>query len=286
MEEQVTGLTLVVPTLNGEGRIARCIESLNEMLDGSSPLVDVMVVDNGSDDATASVVQSAIGRRTDGRLKYELEPQRGLNFARNCGVLSTSAELVGFVDDDETVKSDFADIAISVLRERPFLAGVGGHYVEPPGERRRTCKRCSLGAVKPHISADGTSNRLLGGNMVIRRSAFDSVGLFDESLSGRGDEAEWFHRAGEHGLTFGYEPRLTVVHHRDHLGAVDIVRVQYRQGRALPRATQLMGRDYRPRPARVLRGIAHAVRHRCMMGVVNASRESGAIIAWARRDVG
>ena len=117
--------------------------------------------------------------------------------------------------------------------------------------------------------------------MAIRREVFDEVGVFDERISGRGDETEWFHRAGR---VFRYDESLIIWHTRE--GATDQVA---RRGRvpAGPGHAARDGADRRlaagaPRLARVPRFLAHAVRRRCVNGLLQASRELGALRgSWA-----
>ena len=114
--------------------------------------------------------------------------------------------------------------------------------------------------------------------MVLRRSCFETVGLFDESLSGRGDENEWFHRAS--GLKFLYEPGLWVWHRRDHLSPVGLWRQNFLQGRAIPEAQRLMGSSWRPRPLKAARHLGHALLFLCARGLTLAARELGATWSW------
>ena len=116
--------------------------------------------------------------------------------------------------------------------------------------------------------------------MAIRRRVFDEVGLFDERISGRGDETEWFHRAG---LVFRYDQSLIIWHTREGATISSLVAAGYRQGRAVPLAmAQIDAGTWKPRLSRVWRFVGHAVRRRCVNGLLQASRELGALRgSWA-----
>ncbi len=181
--------------------------------------------------------------------------------------------VIFFIDDDETVPVDYLRRALRILEERPELDGVGGPALAHPEQRHRTCDRCSLGSVVREVGADGRIDALLGGNMGIRAEVFDRVGPFDDRLSGRGDDSEWFSRQQ---LALMYDDSLIVWHHKDQ-SAVALIRDQFRQGRALPLSQDLMGTPYAPRPMMIVRAFGHAVTKRCLNGLVVAAREGGGV---------
>src|SRR5207247_7405668 len=115
---------------------------------------------------------------------------------------------------------------------------------------------------------------LLGGNMAVRRAVLERVGPFDEDLSGRGDESEWFHRAAGH--RFLYDPDLCVWHRRDGMGLISLGGAALRDGLAIPVSTRKMGGRYRSRPGRIVRYAGHALLRGCGRGWVLACRQLGA----------
>src|SRR5262249_12724626 len=121
--------------------------------------------------------------------------------------------------------------------------------------------------------------QLFGGNMTIRRHVIAEVGPFDTSLSGRGDETEWFARATRN---FVYDPELYIHHRRNEMSLGEQCRAQFRQGRGKPLSALKRGRRYRPRPELIPRQLAHAFRHWCGHGIVAAARELGATYEWLR----
>ena len=120
-----------------------------------------------------------------------------------------------------------------------------------------------------------------GANMAIRRSAFERIGLFDDSLSGRGDEEDWELRYRAGGGRIRYLAGAGLDHRRTgqdaRLGV--LTRQAYRHGREARRHDVRVGK---PRPIgtelRTLAGCAwHTVRRRCAFGIVMGARTAGSV---------
>lgn len=237
----------------------------------------MIVVDDGSQDDTAAVVERLARDRDDGVLRYIGQANGGVNRARNAGLRAARGDVVAFIDDDEIAPDDYLERALALLASHPSVAGVGGPYIDYGEGGPRTCSQCSLAAVRLPYDETTVTNRLLGGNMMIRRTAFESTGEFAEALSGRGDETEWFRRSR---LDFLYEPSLYVWHRRDVFSGMDMIRTQFRQGRALPRSAAIVGEQFRPRLRRAGHFLGHGVLRGCTRGLAVAAREAGATVGW------
>jgi glycosyltransferase involved in cell wall biosynthesis len=271
-------LTVVVPTWNRATVLAGCLESLvSQSL--SPELFEVVVADDGSTDATGRVVTEFADRAV--AIRHVAFPHDGLNSARNHGVRAATGEVIAFVDDDEVAPVTHLEAILAGLDANPDVDGIGGPYreQETPG-RSRTCGRCTLGAATIHASRpDGRARALLGGNMAIRTSAFSRVGLFDEELSGRGDESEWFSRAR---ASFLFDPDLFVWHRKDPFTLVELCKIQFTQGRGLARSAKKRGSSRNPRVVRMGRTLGHGVTRRCAHGYLSFARELGSSVEWVR----
>jgi glycosyltransferase involved in cell wall biosynthesis len=273
-------LSVVVPTRNRAHIVSDCLRSLADQT-GATTALEIIVVDNGSTDATAEIVAEAAA--VDPRVRLVRAPVPGVNRARNAGLTEACGDAIGFVDDDEVVPPDWTVRVLRALADNPDSSGVGGPYRGADPVAGKVCVECqALGAVEAPADAEGRAPRLLGGNMVLRRRAFDAIGVFDERLSGRGDETEWFKRAGQAGLWFHYDPALWIAHRRDVFSTRELLLTQFRQGMAKPLAVSAMGQRFRPRPGRAARAMAHAVRHHCLRGGLTAARELGAMTGMLR----
>jgi glycosyltransferase involved in cell wall biosynthesis len=270
----MTFVSIVVPTRNRAELLRDCIQGLLEQ-DFPADRYEIIVVDDGSTDDTARVVQVlSAGHGSPGVRRFWL-PKLGVNAARNEGIRNATGDIVCIVDDDELVQSTHLRSVVERLERAPDLDGVGGPYRPFARTRIRVCGRCTLGAA----DFPGVGNRkvkwLFGGNMAVRRAVFQRRGLFDEELSGFGDEYEWFHRGPS--LELLYDPDLWVWHRRDHQTLMELCKSAWRQGLAIPLSGAKVGIIAAPSVLQLLRYLAHATIRLCGAGLVLACREAGAL---------
>jgi dolichyl-phosphate beta-glucosyltransferase len=141
-------LTIVLPAYNEAQRIGPALDELFEYLtagprDGLPPEIDVLVVDDGSEDATADLVTA----RPEARLHVLRVPHAGKGSAVRAGMLAAEGDLVLFADADmatppaelpklvaalatadvalgSRIQADGTDMRASQPRYRRFLGGV------------------------------------------------------------------------------------------------------------------------------------------------------------------
>jgi glycosyltransferase involved in cell wall biosynthesis len=86
-------VSTIVPVHNGAATLARALESV--LAQGDAP-VELLVVDDGSTDASAAVAQRFPEVRLLG------QPQKGPAAARNAGIRAAAGELLAFNDADDS----------------------------------------------------------------------------------------------------------------------------------------------------------------------------------------
>ena len=86
-------VTCIVPVFNGE-RYLR--EALDSIVAQSHQTLDVLLVDDGSTDASAAVAKSY-----GDRIRYFFQPNAGPAAARNVGLAAAQGEFVAFLDADD-----------------------------------------------------------------------------------------------------------------------------------------------------------------------------------------
>jgi glycosyltransferase involved in cell wall biosynthesis len=259
-------LSVIVCTHNRARLLADCLESLiDQSLDPGE--YEIVVVNDGSTDDTAQVVQ-AIRADSAVQIQYIERPHSGVNATRNAGIRSAVGLVISFCDDDQLAPHDYLAGVLAVMTADDSLSGIGGPVMDYGASGVHLCDECSWSSdqtsEEPHLVSG-----LLGGNMAIRRAVFDSVGLFDEGLSGYGDETEWFNRAS--GLRLEMRPELWLWHRRDWIGWWGITTMAFEQGRTIPRATGFNA-NYRG----LFGNLRHAIRRRCGRGWWRFCRSLGA----------
>ena len=221
-------LDVIIPTYNRHASLERTLVSFLNMPVPAIHSLSVTVADNNSTDATRETVDR-IAPAFQGRLRYLAATRgQGTSFARNAGILATSSELVGFIDDDEEVDTGWAETVFAAFADAT-VDYIGGPYApvweaEPPAWVNHPNTRTGLGwadygpVARPYED-DGFDAHALGGNTVMRRSCLERVGFYSEELGGRvgnrlgGEDTDMHQRlkaAGCHGM---YLPNLVVHHH-------------------------------------------------------------------------
>ncbi|MGH9255980.1 MAG: glycosyltransferase family 2 protein [Vicinamibacterales bacterium] len=178
-------VSVVIPVLNRPVAVRRAIESV---LTQTLQDFEIIVVDDGSTDETAAAVQAFADPRI--RLTRHERP-RGGSAARNTGIRASSAPYVAFLDSDDEWLPTKLERQLEVFErsdEDLALVYTGAEWVYPLGTVR---------TVIPRRYAD-LARRLLTSNIVgetsvgmVRRTALNEIGGFDESLPSCQDMDLW-----------------------------------------------------------------------------------------------
>jgi glycosyltransferase involved in cell wall biosynthesis len=231
-------LSIVVCTRDRSVLLDRCLASMRDH--GLDDSVEVLVVDNGSTDATPEVAATWARRLP---IVYVREPEVGLSNARNRAIAEARGDVLVFVDDDVTVRPTW----LAGYREalQPDVAGAAGRVLLhwPEGrpswlrpEREAWFARLDLG---DELRPLAPGERPVGANMGVRRDLARELGGFDPGLgySGRhlmgNEETDFFDRIATAGHRVVYAPAAEVLHHVEGRRVTRryLVRRLYAQGR-------------------------------------------------------
>lgn len=125
-------ISVIIPTRNRAELLASALDSLTQQT-LSNDNFEVLVIDNGSTDHTAAIVQVFAGKLPNLRYFYESEP--GLHSGRHLGMLESHGQILVFGDDDiEAFPTWLASIQAAF--SEPDVAMVGGNnlpmFLKPP----------------------------------------------------------------------------------------------------------------------------------------------------------
>ncbi|MDR0979790.1 MAG: glycosyltransferase [Candidatus Nomurabacteria bacterium] len=124
--------SIIVPVYNAAAYLAECLDSV---LAQSEPDWELLLVDDGSTDASATIGQAYAKR--DARICYVAQPNQGVSAARNHGLRLARGEFVAFLDADDALHPDFlatmlaqdADIVVAEKsRNKRQLASKGAVF--------------------------------------------------------------------------------------------------------------------------------------------------------------
>lgn len=196
-------LSVVVCSFNGATKLVPCFDALVKQ---RMP-VDVLVVDDGSTDATSTLAKSF------GFSVVRHESNRGISVARNTGLQSTNSTIVAYCDDDCTPPRNWTEAIMEAWSENSDATVIGGmvevdhpftftqrylSYRNPlvPGEidlahRPSVWYRLRRQFRPPSLPTDRAFPvySVVGANMTIHRIRTLGIGGFDENLVfGEGEE--------------------------------------------------------------------------------------------------
>jgi len=183
-------ISILICTRTRAPSLRDTLRSLSTVRIPDGDTVELIVVDNGSTDATAAVIETEAPGVLSPRWVVEKTP--GLSNARNAGVAAATGEILLFTDDDVRVPPDWIERMCAPFRRGTVDAVAGGVRLAP-ALRRPWMTSLHLGALADTSHLRGTSNpRLVGANMALRRSVFEQVPKFDPEL-GAGPGRYGFH---------------------------------------------------------------------------------------------
>ncbi len=197
-------VSFIVPAYDAERTLDRCLRSI---LAQDLPLrgigMEVIVVDNGSRDATSAIARSHPVRLLD-------EPTPGPAAARNRGIEEARGDRIALIDSDCEIPPDWAARALAILEEHDGVCAVGGPGRLPEDSVLARCMNGLHYGVRPSgpgrfVRSLATMNGMYLG-AVLRKHRFDTSYFMAE-------DPELNLRLIEAGYRLLFDPALAVVHH-------------------------------------------------------------------------
>ncbi len=115
-----TKASIVLPTYNRADVIGTAIDSV---IAQSHADWELLIIDDGSKDATAEVVQPYLA---DPRISYVETPHNGVSSARNRGLERARGEIVFYIDSDNWWKSNFLRTMIVFMKSEKLVSAYSG----------------------------------------------------------------------------------------------------------------------------------------------------------------
>lgn len=173
-------VSVIMPAYNAVRHIAESVESVRAQTFGEWEL---LVVDDGSTDDTRAVVRRFA--EEDERVRYVPRTNGGQAAARNTGLAAARGRLIAFLDADDLWLPHKLEAQLAVLEEKGVDLVYTDGYIfsdegaEPEEERFHILPGEARGVEM--FRTLFTSNRIGTLSVLVKRSALDAVGLFDES---------------------------------------------------------------------------------------------------------
>ena len=196
-------VSVIMPVLNEARRVTACLDALAAQ-EGAPPF-EVIVVDNGSRDATKELV------RTHGiQARLQTEPARGPYAARNTGIAAARGEILAFTDADCLPDPRWLAEGVAVLDAGADLAG--GRIVQMASRNPSVWERYDRATYLDQDLYIRVEHFAATANLFVRARVFTELGGFVPQLTASGDQ-ELCRRATRAGYRLVYAAEARVQHH-------------------------------------------------------------------------
>ncbi len=196
-------VSVILPVYNGAATIGMALKSVFAQ---SFTDYEVVVVDDGSTDDTASVL-AGYG---DG-IRVINQPNRGLSAARNAGIHASRGEYVAFIDDDDQWMPEKLARCVALLDQDPncVLAYTGALRVDLTGTPMPNQEGQTDGVDSPTMAQmlERPWN-VVPCQFVVRRAVLERCGGFDERFVSTCEDLYFLLRARECGYFRGVPEAL------------------------------------------------------------------------------
>lgn len=197
-------LTVVVCAYNEAALVAECLDSLLAL---DYPDLDVVVCDDGSNDATLSIM-----RRYPFRVLAL--PHAGLSAARNAGLAAARGDVIAYLDADAHCHPEWPyHLVLSMQAARVTATGGPNLPVGGAGLVERCVAAAPGGPVEVLIS-DDRAEHVPGCNMTFSSADLRGIGGFDEVFTSAGDDVDVCWKLLDAGGQIAFAPAAQVRHHR------------------------------------------------------------------------
>ncbi len=129
MNSSKLDLSIVIPAFNEESRLPKTLDSVIDYVQSRAYQTEIIVVDDGSTDHTAAVVD-AYRQKYPGLRCISNEGNRGKGFSVRHGMLEALGEFALFSDADLSTPIEEADKLLAAIRERNFDAAIGSRAMD------------------------------------------------------------------------------------------------------------------------------------------------------------
>ena len=207
-------ISVIIPAWNAERHIVRAIRSV---LAQTRPADEIIVVDDGSIDGTAEAV------RTFGdQVRLIRQPNGGASVARNTGIAAATGEWIAFLDADDEWLPEKLELQEQLLTRFGQIKWMYANFWHSDNRK----------PVHPFLSSSEQTGRFFKdyfdaychgfyawtGTVMVHRSVFAAVGVFEPGMKRAQDNDLWFRIAYQFPQA-GYVPQSLGIYHLDTPGS-------------------------------------------------------------------
>ncbi len=153
-------ISVIVPVYNVEKYLEKCLDSI---VNQTYKNLEIVLIDDGSTDSSGRICDEYALR--DDRFVVVHNENGGVSVARNAGVAKATGEYIMFVDSDDYVEKDIAEVLINLIKQHDAdISMCGFKYADTDGN---TWKQTNMAVAEGCISGDEFWQRFYSGGRII-----------------------------------------------------------------------------------------------------------------------
>lgn len=196
-------VSVVLTVYNGQATVISSLDSLSRQ---SYRNMEILVIDDGSTDATAKLLKGYVENSGDTRIRIIRQENAGRARAKNVGLREASGSVIVFCEDDAKYDREYVQNAVQKLSEEgDGSAGVIGPHFVWNRDASVTTRVKDIERRRNFISYVPKSC------WFYRKNLLDSLGGFNEDLE-FGEDVEPAIRLARMGFRFSYEEKCLWLH--------------------------------------------------------------------------
>ena len=212
--------SVMMPTFNGDPRLASALESVLTQ----APEPDEMQIEVVDDCSTRGNPGALVERIGGGRVSFFQQPSNvGHSANFNTCIRRARGHVIHILHDDDAVRPDFYARLGTVLRDRPELGGAFTRsiYADADGHWRSfsPLERTTPGMIDDWLYRISSGQRVTTPSVVVRRSTYEAIGGFDQSVKTGGEDWEMWVRIATR-FPVWFEPEPLAVYRMNRTGSL------------------------------------------------------------------
>lgn len=208
-------VSVLLPCFNGQKYVREAIASV---LTQNFQNIELIVVDDGSTDRSASIINEIA--RTDSRIRVLRKANGGIVSALNDGLALCRGEFVARMDADDVSLTNRLQDQVDWLDSHPACVCVGGYAISDPvvtrSTKRTTGGRHSITDVSTFPPKVAVAMHPL---IMVRRAALEAIGGYRDAYP-HAEDYDLFIRLASHGTV--ENPPIDMLFYRRHEGAISV----------------------------------------------------------------
>lgn len=170
-------VSVVIPVYNAEKTIESTLDSVTNQIYKN---LEVLVVDDGSTDASAEIIKNYIQKHKDYPIFYYHQENKGVSAARNLGMKNAKGEFIALLDSDDEWDKEKIFLQMKTIQSNPQIDLLstnrnGEHFDSWFGKPFSRLVKISL---KLHL----VKNFLLTPTVLFKKEVLEKSGYFDENM--------------------------------------------------------------------------------------------------------